>query len=139
MEIFNRKRLIILLLLVIITPLGFLTKFYSGPAEIWIQNSFGGLLYEIFWCLVFGFIFIGTKPLKIAIWVFLITSMLEVLQLWSIPLIDNLRNTFLGQTILGSSFNWYDFPYYIAGSIIGYLLLEGINRITDRDKLNLNT
>ncbi|MBN2175710.1 MAG: DUF2809 domain-containing protein [Bacteroidales bacterium] len=126
----NRKRLIILLSLIVITPIGFLSKFYEGPAQGWINNSIGGLLYEIFWCLVFGFILINVRPVKVAFWVFAVTSILEFLQLWHPPFLEYLRGNFIGRSILGSSFNLNDFPYYLAGSVVGYLWLMTINRLS---------
>ncbi|MCD4730999.1 MAG: DUF2809 domain-containing protein [Bacteroidales bacterium] len=124
-----KQRLITVLILIVIVPLGFITKFYSGPAEDWINNSVGGLLYEVFWCLVIAFIFTKIKPIKIAIWVFIITCMLEFLQLWHPVFLEVVRNNFIGRIILGNSFNWMDFPYYFAGSILGYLILAGIIRL----------
>ena len=118
--IMKRQRLIVFLFLLIIIPIGFLTKFYAGPAEVWVNNSLGGLFYEIFWCLVIAFIFVKAKPIKIAIWVFIVTSMLEILQLWHPAFLEVVRNNFIGRTILGNSFNWMDFPYYFAGSLAGY-------------------
>jgi glycopeptide antibiotics resistance protein len=70
-----------LISILIIVPLGLYSKFYSGEAEHWVNDSFGGVLYVIFWCL-FVFLFLGnTKPWKIAIGVFAITCSLEFLQL----------------------------------------------------------
>ena len=128
----NRQRLITVLILAVIVPIGFLTKFYSGPAEDWMNNSLGGLFYEIFWCLVIAFIFTKTKPIKIAFWVFVITCMLEFLQLWHPSFLEFFRNNFVGRTILGNSFNWMDFPYYFAGSLAGYLILISIKKINQK-------
>ena len=127
----NRQRLITVLILIVIVPLGFFTKFYSGPAEDWINNSVGGLLYEVFWCLVIAFIFTKIKPYKIALWVFIITCLLEILQLWHPSFLEFVRNNFIGRTILGNSFNWMDFPYYIFGSLLGYFILSGITRLSN--------
>lgn len=135
----NRQRLIIVLLLLIIIPIGFLTKFYSGPAQVWVNNSLGGFFYEIFWCLVFAFIFVKAKPINIAVWVFIFTCLLEFLQLWHPAFLETLRNNFLGRTILGNSFNWMDFPYYFAGSFIGYIILVGIQRLSKNVKSNQHT
>lgn len=126
---FQKTQIIAFILILIITPLGFYSKFYSGPAHTWVSNSFGGLLYEIFWCLVFFFIFPKTQPIKIAFWILTITSSLEFLQLWHPPLLELLRSNFIGRTILGNSFNWGDFPYYFIGSLVGYLILVWIKRI----------
>lgn len=135
----NRYRLIIILLLIIIIPLGILTKFYSGSAEDWVNNSLGGLLYEIFWCLVVAFIFLQIKPIKIAIWVFIITCLLEILQLWHPSFLELVRNNFIGRIIIGNSFNWMDFPYYFIGSLLGYFILSGITRISAKSPSIRNT
>lgn len=139
MNIMNRQRLITLLILIVIVPVGFFTKFYTGPLQAWVNNSFGGLMYEIFWCLVIFFVFPKAKPGKIAIWVFSITCALEFLQLWHPPFLEFLRGNFIGRTILGNSFNWMDFSYYFAGSILGYFILSGITRISDKSKSIRNT
>lgn len=130
----SKYRLLIILTLIVIVPIGFLTKFYSGPAELWVNNSLGGLFYEIFWCLVFAFIFPSTKPSKIAFWVFCITCTLEFFQLWHPPFLEILRSNFIGRTILGNSFNWNDFPYYIIGSSLGYAILTILHSITKDSK-----
>lgn len=135
----NRQRLIILLVLIIIIPIGFFSKFYFGPANQWVNNSLGGLFYEIFWCLVIAFILIKANPFKIALWVFVITCLLEFLQLWHPPFLEILRNNFMGRTILGSSFNWMDFPYYFVGSLLGYFLLIGIHRLSENKDTNQHT
>lgn len=126
----SRQRLIILLVLIFVIPIGFSTKFYSGPAEEWINNSVGGLIYEVFWCLVLFFLFPKSKPFRIALWVFIITCCLEFLQLWHPFFLETIRNTFIGKTLLGSSFNWFDFPYYIVGSATGYYFMQLIVKIS---------
>ncbi len=128
MKIIQSRKITIIFLLFII-PLGFYTKFYSGPAHVWVNNSLGGLLYEIFWCLVVFFIFPKANPIKIALWVFSITCTLEFLQLWHPPFLEFLRGNFIGRTILGNSFNWGDFPYYFVGSLGGYFVLVLIKKI----------
>jgi len=123
-----QSRKITLFFLLFIIPLGFYTKFYSGPAHVWVNNSLGGLLYEIFWCLIFFFIFPKANPIKIALWVFSITCTLEFLQLWHPPFLEFLRGNFIVRTILGNSFNWGDFPYYFVGSLVGYYILVLIKK-----------
>lgn len=132
MNILNKQRLVTLLLLIIIIPAGFYTKFYSGPAQPWVSDSFGGLLYEIFWCLVFYFLFPKSKPSVIAITVFIATCILEFLQLWHPAFLEILRRNFIGRTILGNSFNWYDFPYYFIGSVLGWLTLRLIHKTSTK-------
>ena len=38
--------------LFVVTPAGFLFKFYSGPAQWWFNDYGAGLVYEVFWVLV---------------------------------------------------------------------------------------
>jgi len=135
-KIMGRKSILLILLLIIITPIGFLTKFYQGPAQAWVSDSLGGVFYEIFWCLVVAFIWPAGNPLKIALGVFVITCTLEFLQLWHPAFLEYLRNSFIGRTILGNSFNWMDFPYYVVGSLLGYLLLVALNIISKKEPEN---
>jgi hypothetical protein len=115
----TKARIITVISLLIVTPAGFYSKFYNGPASEWVNNSFGGLLYEIFWCLVFFLIFPGIRVWKIGLAVFFVTCLLEFLQLWNPQFLNYLRSFFIGQAVLGNSFIWSDFIYYFAGSIIG--------------------
>jgi hypothetical protein len=66
----------------------------------------------------------GTNTGKIAAGVLAATCVLEFLQLWHPPFLEALRSNFLGATILGTTFDWTDFPYYFAGSGIGWLWLN---------------
>lgn len=124
----SRQRLLTLLFLILVVPVGFFTKLYSGPAQAWINDSVGGLLYEIFWCLVFYFFFPRSKPFIVALSVCVVTCTLEFLQLWQSPFLEVLRSDFLGRTILGNTFNWLDFPYYFAGSAMGFVILKFISK-----------
>lgn len=119
-----------LLSILIITPIGFYSKFYHGPAASWVNDSLVGLFYEIFWCLV-GFLFFPhSKPWKITTIVLTSTCLLEFLQLWHPLFLEMLRSHFIGATVLGTSFVWSDFPYYFFGSGLGWLWLRGIENRT---------
>ncbi len=113
-----RKRILVSLL--VITPLGFLFKLYAGPAQGWFNNYAAGVLYEIFWCLVLLFFWPYRKfTAKIAVGVLVVTSLLEVLQLWHPWMLEQIRSTFLGRTLLGTTFSWWDFPHYVLGCALG--------------------
>ena len=126
----NKTRIFTLLLIIIIVPIGFATKFYNGWGEAWINNSLGGVLYVMFWCLVVFFLKPKIKPKNIAVGVLLVTSILETLQLWHPPFLQRLRSNFIGVTILGNSFVISDFGYYIAGALISYYILKQIGKIS---------
>jgi hypothetical protein len=114
--------------MLIIVPLGLYSKFYSGQAANWVNDSLGGILYVIFWCL-FAFLFLSdTKPWKIATVVFAITCSLELLQLWHPALLEFIRSHFLGRTLLGTSFTWVDLPYYLVGGGIGWIWMKFLQK-----------
>lgn len=112
----------VLLSLLVVTPLGFLLKLYAGPGRGWFNNYAAGVLYEIFWCLVLLFLWPHRKYMvKIAVGVFVVTSILEVLQLWHPWMLEKIRSTFLGRALVGTTFSWLDFPHYVLGCALGWL------------------
>ena len=120
--------IIAIVLLIIIIPIGFYSKLYAGLGNEWVDNKLGGVFYEIFWCLVLYTIFLKVKPFKIAVWVFVITCILEFAQLLNNGFLDLIRSNFIGQAIIGNSFSWSDFPYYVIGSVLGYLFLRIVEK-----------
>lgn len=118
-----RKRRWTCLFIALIVPLGFLTKFYSGPASSWVNNSLGGILYVIFWSLLFSVLFTRTGPWKVALMVTGATFVLEFLQLWHPVFLENIRSTFLGAAFLGNTFVITDLFYYLVGLVVSGLLI----------------
>ena len=128
MQPLTKKRLLAVLLLLILIPLGFYTKIYSGVGFEWVNNKLGGVFYEVFWILLFFILLPGVKPIKISAWVLIITCMLEFLQLLDHEILAIIRANFFGQAIIGNSFAFSDFPYYFAGSFLGFLILRIMNK-----------
>ena len=122
----NGLRLIYIACLAVVTPLGFATKFYSGPGAWELSSSAGGLLYVLFWMLIVCVVAPTLSSRSAATGVFLVTCALEILQLWHPALLQRIRSTFVGQAILGDTFDWSDFPYYAAGALTGYLLVKRV-------------
>lgn len=118
-----------LILLLLITPLGFYTKFYSGPGASWVSDSLGGVFYEIFWCLLVYLFLVKSRAWVIAASVFIVTCFLEVLQLWHPEFLEIVRSYFIGRTVFRTSFNLYDFIYYFIGSFIGYFMIIRLQKI----------
>ena len=115
--------------IVIIIPIGFLCKFYVGPASVWVSDSLGGIFYEIFWCLLIFLFFNKMKPIIIVSLVFVITCLLEFLQLFHPPFLEFFRSYFIGRTILGTSFTWLDIPYYFIGCLISYYWIKFLKKL----------
>lgn len=121
------RHFIIFILLLIIVPLGLFSKAYTGIGQSWVHDYSGDILYEILWCLVF-FWFFPTKKATITIprWVFIVTSLIEVSQLFFDRVPVALRETIIWKLLLGSTFVWWDFFYYAIGCLLGWLLLDRI-------------
>jgi hypothetical protein len=120
----------IIISILIVVPMGLLSKFYTGPAHQWFNDYGGDILYEIFWCL-FAFCFFRSRTaiIQIPIWVFVITCILEFLQLWHPPLLTEIRATLIGKLLLGTTFVWWDFPHYLLGCVLGWLWLRQLQTI----------
>ena len=79
--------------LVVVTPLGFVIKLYPGPGNWWFNNYGAGVLYEIFWILAAFLLFSSKRSANvIPIFVFVITSALEFLQLWHPLFLEKIRS-----------------------------------------------
>jgi len=124
MMLWLKRRRWTILSILLITPLGFYTKFYSGPAAAWVNNSLGGVLYVVFWSLCAYLLFEKASVLRIVAIVFVVTCVLEFAQLWQPFVLEWLRSFFLGRTVLGTSFSWLDFIHYALGCLLALLWLR---------------
>ncbi|NEP38848.1 MAG: DUF2809 domain-containing protein [Okeania sp. SIO2H7] len=120
----KKYRIIVLIGLFLLVPLGLAAKFYQGPLEDWVNNSFSSIFYEAFWIFLVISIRPQLPPGLVAFWVFIVTSILEFLQLWKPPFLQAIRSTFLGRMLLGTTFVWSDFFYYVLGCILTWLALR---------------
>jgi hypothetical protein len=105
--------------LALLIPAGFLTKAYRGPFQTWVQDSLGGVLYEMFWIWLFSLFFPRSRTWIIVVSVLTLTSLLEVAQLWHPAFLETVRRSFIGKTLIGATFSWLDFPHYVLGCAIG--------------------
>jgi hypothetical protein len=119
--------------LVAVTVAGFYAKFYDGPGRVWVNDSLAGFFYVVFWCLLASLVFRRVGARRIAVVVLVVTSLLEVLQLWQPPFLVWLRSGFAGRALLGHTFAAWDFPYYVAGALIGWLWIAGLWRCEGRE------
>ncbi len=117
-------RLATIKILLILVPLGFSTKFYSGPGQNWIGNYAGDIFYPMFWFFLVLFFWPQISPLKLASAVFLFSTAIEFTQLLSNPMLTKIRSTFIGRTLIGTGFAPLDILYYL----IGCALALGLHR-----------
>jgi hypothetical protein len=120
----RRKRILLLIIVALLLPIGLLIKVYGNEL---FSNKFTDLLYVVFWSFVAAMLFPNKKPMMLVVLVSLITCLLEILQLSSNPFLEAIRSTFLGRTLIGNTFDWTDFIYYILGAVLSYFLLKKIH------------
>ena len=135
----SRIRVETIAAILVVSALGFAAKFYPGPGATWI-NHFGpaSIAYEIFLMLVIFTVVprrVAITPIAIAVCV--VTCSLEFLQKWQPSWLQAARATFVGRTLLGHDFSWWDFPAYPVGCVLGWFVLRWIvardeNRRTNR-------
>ena len=111
---------------VLLVPLGFATKLYSGPGSAWVGGYAGGVFYVAFW--VFALLALAPRlsPARASAIVFAVTCCLEALQLWKPPILEALRSHFLGHALLGTTFSLWDFPHYAAGAILAWATARSV-------------
>jgi phosphotransferase system glucose/maltose/N-acetylglucosamine-specific IIC component len=118
-----------LLCLAVTVPAGFCVKFYGGPGAGWTSPYGAAVVYEIFWCLAAFLFFPARRSVPIiAAAVFFITCALEFMQLWHPPLLETVRSFPPGAWLIGSGFDWADFPHYALGSGLGWAVLRILDR-----------
>ena len=129
----KKFRFSLLKFLAITTTLGLASKLYVGPFEFFVRGHVGGILYVMFWIFLVLLIWPNLRAPTVATCVLSITCILEVFQLWQTPVLAEIRSTFLGHALIGSTFSWWDFPNYVLGSIFGIVFIQAARlRATSR-------
>jgi glycopeptide antibiotics resistance protein len=121
-------RLALLVCIVLIVPFGYNIRFATGLGSPLLQDIIGSLAYQILLMLVVTFFYPRLSLVKTAVGVFLVSSVLEVLQLWQPPLLQAIRATWAGRVFLGNTFTWADFPPYALGSLLGWVGLRSLRQ-----------
>jgi len=124
MPSFQTFRRLLLQLLAVVIFLGVASKFYAGPAQIWVRWQAGGILYVMSWMLLALLIWPMVSLRFVATTVLACTCLLEVLQLWHPAALDGIRSSFIGHALIGSTFSWWDFPNYVLGAVLGVLFVR---------------
>jgi Protein of unknown function (DUF2809) len=110
-------------------PLGYWVRFYGFGLSA-LNDALGSITYEMFWITLGLACYPKVSPLKMSSGVFLLTCGLEFLQLWQPPFLQSLRATLPGRLVLGNTFSGSDFPAYGIGSLLGYIWVRFLAKIT---------
>ena len=81
----------------------------------------GDALWALLIFLGFGFVFIRTSTLRVALMALCFSCTVEFSQLYHAPWIDSMRANRVGALILGATFNWPDLIAYGVGIMPGCL------------------
>jgi Protein of unknown function (DUF2809) len=127
---YQKYRLALLIGMILIIPLGYSVRFATGLGSPVFQDVFGSIAYQLLLMFLFAFFYPRVNLVKVAIGVFVLSSAIELLQLWQPPLLQAIRATWAGRVLLGNTFLWADFPPYAIGSFLGWLCLKALRRKT---------
>lgn len=113
-------RLIYLVILIIIICIGLYSRGMTG----WITEiiDFKDVVWAMMIYFLFRIVFPGWSIMKTAIAGISFSFLVEVSQLYHAHWIDQLRNTFLGGLVLGTSFVWGDLAAYLCGIGFGIII-----------------
>lgn len=118
-----RFRLLLLLFILILVPTAYWLRF-KAPFAGTLRDATGGAAYVLFWSAFVMFLRPSSPIFKVVLSVFCVTCTLEFLQLWHPFWLEAIRGTLPGRLVLGTTFDPYDFPPYLAGAAIAYPLLH---------------
>lgn len=118
-----KRQLALSFVIVALIVAGYWLRFYAPIDPAWRDRS-GGTTYVIFWILTYALIRPKAPALPVALIVLSITCCLEFLQQWHPSWLEAIRRTLPGRLVLGTTFDWSDFPPYFVGALIGFLVMR---------------
>jgi hypothetical protein len=101
---------------------------FDAPIAPYLRDASGGTIYVLVFILLFGAVVPKGSSTAIAAGVLLATCCLEFLQLWHPVLLEACRRTLPGRLLLGTTFEWTDFPPYFIGTALGWVLLRSLRK-----------
>ncbi len=93
----------------------------ANPVSPFFHKYGGDTLWALLVFLGFGFLFAHASTLRVALFAFSFSCVVELTQLYHAPWIDAVRETRLGHLVLGATFNWPDLIAYGVGVCLGCL------------------
>ena len=106
---------------------GFWLRF-DAPISPYLRDASGGISYVLVFVLAFGALIREASSANISLTVLAATCFLEFLQLWHPAWLEACRSTVPGRLLLGTTFEWADFPPYFIGAALGWALLRTVRK-----------
>ena len=101
---------------------------FDAPISPYLRDASGGITYVLFFIFAAGALAPKASSSVIAISVLALTCCLEFLQLWHPLWLEACRRTIAGRLLLGTTFEWTDFPPYFVGAALGYALSRAFRK-----------
>ena len=120
MEIRPRRRLVYAALIAGTIVLGLLTRGH-GVLPPGVGKSCGDMLWALCVYLICGVLWPAAPVRQLAWRALLCACLIEFALLYHAPWLDALRHHRLAGLLLGQTFHWINFPYYLAGIGLGML------------------
>lgn len=96
-----------------------------------LGDALGGFFYTLLVAVLLGGV--GLGPGAAALGALAWSCGVELLQLWHPAWLDALRAALPGRLVLGTTFNWLDFPPYFAGAALAAVWLPGAKLATSTE------
>ena len=101
---------------------------FHAPWPAWLRDASGGALYVAAMALVIALVARRSGPRRQVAWALALTCAIELLQAWHPAWLQAIRRTLPGRLVLGTTFNWWDFPAYAAGALLALAILRHMGR-----------
>jgi hypothetical protein len=101
---------------------------FDAPISPNLRDASGGISYVFFFILAAGAVTRKASSTAIAISVLAVTCCLEFLQLWHPLWLEACRRTIPGRLLLGTTFEWTDFPPYFIGAVLGWAVSRAFRK-----------
>jgi len=133
------KRLLYLILILIVIPIGLSTRSHAYFYTNIIKEYGGDVLYATLIFFLVRFIAIKSSFLQVATIAYLFCISIETLQLYKEPWLEKIRHTFPFGLILGYGFLWRDWVSYGIGVLIGLLVSLPLEHLLFQDNRGLKS
>lgn len=105
-----------------VVVLGLASRHYPDSFPSFLSKYPGDALWALMVFCGLGFINPGLSTTRLAVYTLLISYADEFTQLYQAPWINEIRGTYVGHLILGSTFSWFDMLAYTAGVAFGVVV-----------------
>jgi hypothetical protein len=102
-----------------VVAIGLASRSYPGLFPAFLGKYPGDALGALMAFCGLGFINPGASTLRLAVYALLISYVDEFTQLYQAPWINEIRSSYVGHLVLGSTFSWYDMAAPTVGVAFG--------------------